>query len=378
MQNKRIVILYSTGGMGHKKAAFAILEAFKKKAPYADIEAIDALEYAGKFYNFVYRDFYIFFMTKARWLWGVLYDLSNIPLIDAVTRGIRNRIDLASLKGLVPMLHDKSADAIVATHFILPSVAGELKKDEWFRSRLYTVVTDYGPHSYWLSNDMDRFFLGSGSALEEMAKRGVPRDRMTVTGIPTEGVFSGEFDKGVIRKKYSLDPEKKTIFLLSGGFGVGPMKEMLLSLNKCTAPIQVIAVCGHNKKAYEDIEKLKGELKYPVVLLGFTDKVADLMAVSDLMVTKAGGISVTEAMNARLPMILFASIPGQETWNEKMLLSSGAARKADEVKDIPVIVDSALLTKGMIEAMRDSIEGIRRPDAAEKIAETVLKDIGAS
>lgn len=376
--NKRIVILYSTGGMGHKKAALAILEAFKKKAPHDEVEAIDALEYAGKFYNFVYKDFYIFFMTKAKWLWGALYYLSNIPWVDAVTRGMRNAVDLSSLGGLVPMLHDKCADAIVATHFILPSVAGELKKDEWFRSKMYTVMTDYGPHSYWLSRDVDRFFLGSDSALEEMAKRGIPRDKMIVTGIPTEGVFSGEFDTAAVRARYSLDPSRKTIFLLSGGFGVGPMEKMLLALNKCAAPIQVIAVCGHNKKAYEDIEKLKPGLKYPVVLLGFTDKVAELMSVSDLMVTKAGGISVTEAMNARLPMILFASIPGQETWNEKMLLSAGAARKANEVKDIPVIADSALLTAGMLDAMKRAIDRIRRPDAAERIAETILNDIGAA
>lgn len=375
--NKRVIILYSTGGMGHKKAAFAILEAFKKKAPDAEIEAIDALEYAGKFYNFVYKDFYVFFMTKAKWLWGLLYDLSNIPWMDKLTRGLRLKADLLSLEKLAPMLSDKAADAIVATHFILPSLAGELKKDEWFRSKLYTVVTDYGPHSYWLSGDMDMFFMGSEKALDETAKRGIPREKMTVTGIPTESVFSADKDKALIRKTYCVDENKKTIFLLSGGFGVGPMEKMLLALNSCKAPIQVIAVCGHNKKAYEDIEKMRSKLDYPVILFGFTDKVAELMAVSDLMVTKAGGISVTEALNARLPMILFASIPGQETWNEEFLTSSGAARKAMRVGDIPRLADEVLLAPGSLEGMKKSIETIRRPDAAERIAEIVLKDVGA-
>lgn len=376
--DKRVVILYSTGGMGHKKAAMAVLEALKKMAPGVEVEAIDALEYAGKFYNFVYKDGYIFFMTRAKWLWGVLYDLSNLPWVDKLTRGMRNSADLASLKGLVPMLHDRTADAIIATHFILPSVSGELKKDDWFKSRLYTVVTDYGPHSYWLSKDMDMFFVGSDPAFDEMVKRRVPREKIMVTGIPTESVFSREFDRPGMREKYCLDPKKKTILLLSGGFGVGPMEKILLSLNSCRADLQAIVVCGHNKRAYEDIEKLRSRLKYPVVLFGFTDKVAELMSVSDLMVTKAGGISVTEALNAKLPMILFASIPGQETWNEKFLIYSGAAKKAFKVMEIPVLADEALLCSGVMEGMKKAIDTIRRPDAAEKIVERVLKDIAYS
>lgn len=376
--NKRVVILYSTGGMGHKKAAMAILEAFRKKAPDVEVEAIDTLKYAGKFYNFVYKDFYVFFMTKAKWLWGLLYYFSNLPWVDKLTKGMRSRIDLMSLKGLVPMLHDKTADAIISTHFILSSVAGELKKDDWFKSRLYTVITDYGPHSYWLTKDMDMFFVGSDSAFDEMAKREIPSEKMMVTGLPTESAFAGDFDRAGICKKYCLDPKKRTIFLLSGGFGVGPMEKMLGSLNSCRADIQVIVVCGHNKKVYEDIENLREELKYPIVLFGFTDKVAELMSVSDLMVTKAGGISVTEALNARLPMILFASIPGQETWNEKFLICSGAAKKAFNMNDIPVLADETLLASGVMEGMKKAIDKARRPDAAEKIVERVLKDIAYS
>ena len=378
MDKKRVIILYSTAGMGHKKAAFAVLEAFRKKAPHVEVEAVDALAYAGKLYNFIYKDFYIFFMAGAKWLWGILYDISNLPWVDSATRALRCGADRAGVGKLVPMLQDKAADAVIATHFLLPSLAGELKKDPWFRSRLYAVVTDHGPHSYWLSGDIDMFFVGSRLAFDEMEKRGVPAEKMRITGIPTEGVFGGDPDRERIRRDFGLDPGKKTVFLLSGGFGVGPMQRILLSLDSCRSAIQVIAVCGHNEKTYKDIEKMRTRLKYPVVLLGFTDKVAELMAVSDVMVTKAGGISVTEALSARLPMVLFASIPGQETWNEKMLLRSGAARKAEQAKDIPVLVDSALLTPGATDAMKRAIEKIRRPGAAEEIAEVVLRDIESS
>jgi len=155
------------------------------------------------------------------------------------------------------------------------------------------------------------------------------------------------------------------------------MEKILLSLTSCQVDIQVIAVCGHNKAMYEDIQVLRDRLNYPVNLFGYTDKVAELMAVSDLMITKAGGISVTEALDMRLPMILFDSIPGQETWNEKLLLEYGAAEKAEHIKEIPDLVNKMLLSAEVYDAIRSGIDKIRRPLAAEDIVEHVLKDMRA-
>jgi len=376
---KKVIILYSTGGMGHKKAAIAIFKAFESKQEDEDIdvevEIIDVLEYASRFYEFLYLKFYVFMMTRAKWLWGAGYFLSNIPLVDFLTRGIRGKLDYSGLSGLGDMLVRESPDAIIATHFFLPSIAKILNKRKGFRSKMYTLITDYGPHSFWLSKYIDRFFTGSKSAALELAKRGIPREKIDITGIATTDEFRKDLDVDKLREVHGIDGSKKTIFLMSGGFGVGPIEEMLLSLNSCSADIQVITVCGHNKPAYDNIQLLKEKLDYPLVLLGFTGKVAELMAISDLMVTKAGGISVTEALNARLPMILFGSIPGQETWNEHFLLGSGAAKKAETVKDIPIMVDRILLSEDVYNSIRSGIDKVRRPYAAEKIVEIVLGEI---
>lgn len=371
---KKIIILYSTGGMGHKKAAMALLKEFKGREDVR-CEMVDVLDYGNRFYSFVYKDLYVFLMSHARWLWGALYHLSNNVVADFLTRKLRGIMDYRSLPGLGDMLVKKEPNAIVATHFLLPSIADVLTRNRSFYSRMSAVITDYGPHTYWLSNAIDRFFVGSVPASEELAKRGIPQDRITVTGIPTTDEFCGTFDTESLRRTYKLDKDRKTIFLMSGGFGVGPMEMMLLSLNDCNADIQVIAVCGHNKEAYDDIGKLREKLDYPLLLFGFTDKIAELMAVSDIMVTKAGGISVTEALNMRLPMVFFASVPGQETWNEDLLVRVGAAQKADNVKDIPVIVNRMLLSEDAYEALREGIDKVRRPDAAARIVDMVLKDI---
>jgi len=259
------------------------------------------------------------------------------------------------------MLLEENADAIVTTHFILPNIASYLKRKKGFKSKLYTVITDNGPHSFWLSDSMDKFFVGSELAKDETLKRGIPEAKIMVTGIPTTKEFSGKFDITLLDEKYKIDRARKTVFLLSGGYGVGPLEKILKSLNNCGTDIQAIVVCGHNEKVYKEIEVLKKDLKYPVILFGFTDKVAELMAVSDVMITKAGGVSTTEALNAKLPMILFASIPGQETWNEKLLTSQGAGIKAKKVEEIPSIADRILLSEDVNESVRAGIGKIRRP-----------------
>ena len=372
---KKIIILYSTGGLGHKKAAMALMDELNQRPEDMDVEMVDVLEYGNKVYKFLYLDFYVFLMKHARWLWAALFYFSNMSWVDALTRGIRAVLDYDSLPGLGKMLKEKSPDAIVATHYLLPSIAGILKKKEMLTSKLYAVITDYGPHSYWFSDDIDRFFVGAEPVSVALEKRGISAGKIKVTGIPTTKEFSGKFDMDELRKKYGIDPDRKTIFMMSGGFGVGPMEAMLRSLNACEVGLQVITVCGHNEAAYQDIGVLSEELDYPVILFGFTDKVAELMSVSELMITKAGGISVTEAMNSRLPMILFASVPGQETWNEEMLTEAGAAEKANSVNDIPVMVNKILVSDENYGNFLKGLDHLRRPDASRSVVDSVLEDI---
>lgn len=373
MAKKKIVILYSTAGMGHKKAAIAIYELFKKQD--VAVENIDVMDYASNAYKFLYLDFYVFVMSRAKWLWWLIYYFSNIPFVDTITWHVRTWLDYKSLSKFGEMLSKKKPDAIIATHFLLPSIAHILKKKDGVKSKLFVVMTDYGPHSCWLSKDVDRYFVGSDSAADELAKRDIPKSMIDATGIPTTDEFCTDMDVNALRKKYGLDKNKKTIFMMSGGFGVGPIGEMLLSLNSCKTEIQVITVCGHNKTVYEKIQGIKDRLKYPAVLFGFTGKVAELMSVSDIMITKAGGISVTEAMNKSLPMILYGSVPGQEDWNEIFLAANNAAERAKKIEDIPSIADRMLLSVDAYESFKEGVNNIRKPNAAKDIVSIVMGEI---
>jgi len=371
---KKILILYSTAGMGHKKAANALYHTFKTRDDVV-VENVDVLEYANNFYKFLYLDFYIFLMSKAKWLWGIGYYLSNSKVFDSLTRWIRGLSDYLGLRELDKTIYKKNPDAIIATHFFLPSILRFLKKNKKLTAKTYTIITDYGPHSFWLSEHIDKFFVGSNFTLEKLSERGIRKEKIVASGIPTEIEFSENENIDMLKKEYKLDRAKKTIFLMNGGFGIGPMGEILLSLNSCKAPIQVITVCGHNKQVFENIDNMKETLNYPIMLFGFTDKVSEIMSISDIMVTKAGGVSTTEALNSILPMILFGSIPGQETWNEQFLLENKASEKADRISDIPVIADRILISEDAYDYYKKGIKAIRKPNAAQDIVDVILGEI---
>jgi len=353
---KKVIIVYSTAGLGHKKAALAVKEAFELSAPECDVEIVDVMEYATPLYKFAYLDFYVFAMKKATWLWAFIYYASNSPLFDKITRRLRGRLDHKGLPGFADFLRSRKADAIVATHFLVTSIARILKEEEGISSSIFAIMTDYGPHTYWLSDSVDSFFVGCASAKTELAKRGVPDSRIIDSGIPAMDEFTRDLDKDALREKYGVDKNKKTVFIMSGGFGVGPVARILEDIGK--------------------LEKLSAKLNYAIRLFGFTDKVAELMAVSDIMVTKAGGISVTEAMDSRLPMILYGSIPGQETWNERFLVSSGAAKKAEVTGDIPGLIDGMFGSKEVYASLKKNIDLIRKPNAARDVVKKVLEAPG--
>jgi processive 1,2-diacylglycerol beta-glucosyltransferase len=354
--------------MGHKKAALAIKEAFDEKG--IETEVIDTLEYATPWYRFLYMDFYVFVSTHMKWLWWIIYYFSDIKLFDILTRRGRALSDYKDLPGLAEELIRKSPDIIISTHFMLPSIARLLKK-RGLRCALYTLVTDYGPHYCWFSRFINGFFVGSEMAKSELIKKGVTGSRIFVTGIPADLKFVRDFDAGKIREEFSLDPGKRTIFIMSGGFGAGPIESILESLNSSERGIQVIAVCGHNRDLYRKISSKKYNYKF--IPVGFTDKVAEIMFIADLMISKAGGLTVTEALNSRLPLILYASIPGQETWNVKFLLQNGAARKAGKISDISRIVNEILGSEKEYNRLIAGIDQIRRPEAARDIVNIMLR-----
>ena len=165
-----------------------------------------------------------------------------------------------------------------------------------------------------------------------------------------------------------LTPGKKTIFILGGGFGVGPLKNIVLHLDKMEEDFQGIVVCGYNKKLYNMLAKVAEPAKHAFKIYGFVDNIDELMSASDVLISKSGGITVTEALNAALPMIVIDPIPGQEMRNYKFLEKHNAALKINRPEDLTSIVKE-LLSSNKLDILRDNIKKIRLIDSAERIVD---------
>ena len=375
IQRKKIVILFSTSGLGHYNSAKAIYQAFQRFGEDLDIKFINILDHGNKFFRFFHFKFYVSLMKYGKKLWGLFYFISDISFFDVIIRAFRHFADMLSWRGLKSVLIKEDPDAIIATHFFMTSIARAVKSNKKFHAKLFLMVSGFGMHNIWSSKHVDRFFAAVPYVSDELVRRGVKRDRVTVTGMPAPEEFSREYDRNFLMETYGLVPDKKTILILSGAFGAAPIESILETLRSCDTDIQVITVCGYNKKAFTNVNEIKNELGYPVKLFGFTDNISELMTVSDLMVSKAGTLSVTQALNMRLPMILFSHMPGHETPTVNLLDSAGAAKRAKNVKDIPVLVDTIFNTKDMYKNMTLAIDKLRRPNAADDMVNIVLDEI---
>jgi len=373
-ETKKILILYATAGIGHKKAAMAIKGAFDElNLPGVDVILADALDYTTPFFKKSYLQTYLLMVNKLSFLWGLSYYFTDNRYANIVISKIRRLNNRHYSRRLREYLLKTQPDAIVSTHFFASEVISRMKADGALRSKLLTVVTDYRLHSWWVNRNTDMYTVGDVDARKDLLAAGVPDTRIKVLGIPAEPAFSKSVDKDRVMKSLGLEKGVFTVLSIGGGFGVGPIEEIIKAVDRVPAKIQMIVVCGHNEKLKERIEALRPQLKVRILALGFIDNVYDYMAVSDIIISKSGGITTSESLVKELPMVITAPIPGQETRNSDFLVGHGAAVRMDRPAELTGIVGDIIGHPEKITAMKDAIAAIRKPDAPYDIAKVAVE-----
>ena len=367
---RKTVIFYATAGIGHKKAAIAVKEAFGDKNE--NVLLLDALDYTNRFFKSSYGSIYIFLVKYLPTFWGLCYYLLDNPAIYALLKPIRRMTNYLNCKRLVEFLLKEKPKTVIVTHFLSLEVISHLKMKGLLDTRLIAIVTDYESHTFWLSQYVDLYVVGSEYTKEDLLRRKISPERIKVLGIPCAKSFSEKHDKALLRSEAGLDPGKRTLFILGGGFGVGPIKTLVARLSAREEDFQIIVVCGYNKKLYGEIKKISAASKHNIKVFGFVNNVDELMSISDILISKPGGITLTEALNAQLPMIVIDPIPGQEMRNYKFLEKNQAALKIRKVGEIEKLI-KVLLSSGLLEDLKENVRKIRILDSAKKIKEETEK-----
>jgi processive 1,2-diacylglycerol beta-glucosyltransferase len=251
-------------------------------------------------------------------------------------------------------------DYIVMTHFMPTEIAAALKRSGRISSKLVTVITDFDVHRIWLAEGIDTYTVASAWTKEKLKKIGIPQEKIFVSGIPTDRKFSGPFDLDALRKTFRLKENMFTVLVATGSFGIGPIQEIIETL----AGFQILVVCGHNQDLYRT---LSAGGRTDVHVFGLVDNMQELMAVSDAMVTKPGGLSISEALVSRLPMIFFSAIPGQETGNIRVLKTYGIGISGCSIAQIGEELNRMNNSREIFHAAREKIGVLARPSAVSDI-----------
>lgn len=371
-----ILILHATAGAGHTRAAQAIGATLQASGhPHA---VVDILDCTSALFRRMYVKAYIDLVQRAPELWGYLYDKSDFVIAPeskrARARLAFNKLNTQSFRQL---LDQTKPEAVVCTHFLPLELLSDLKRRGKFQRPVHAVVTDVSPHAFWVYPEIDCYHVATRSAARELTQKGYPSDRIRLSGIPVDPVFARQTPASTARANLGL-PDLPTILLLSGGFGVGPMLQLLGSFQTCRASLSLIVVAGRNAELEAECRTLTAKLPLPVQVHGFVTNMHELMDAADLIVTKPGGLTTTEILAKGKPMALIAPIPGQEQRNCEYLLESGAATRLYEVGDAAFYLENCLRDAGRLERMQKAAQAIAKPRAAQEIADAVVADCARS
>jgi len=372
----KIFIIYASSGAGHKRASEAIYKAFQEEGAHGvDVRILDSLEYTNRFFKWVYPSIYLYAVHYLPSIWGFFYALFDHERLDYFVSKLRRLSNHINSKRFVQFLEDEKPDVVLCTHFFATEVISEMKRKMGFRTRLISVITDFGVHAFWVSKEVDRYVVGTEDTKMDLMRRGIWQDRIEVFGIPVDPAFSKKIQRKEMCDKLGIRTQAFTILIVSGGFGIGPVEGLARRISKLELPgkiLQLLIVCGRNLRLYEDIKGIDFDKNNHVKIYGFVENIDELMSASDIIISKSGGLTVAESLAKGLPMIIFSPIPGQEFRNCRLLVRYGTSIELNKVSQIDTVLLKMSSSPDMLDKMRQSILKIAKPYAAKDVVRMVL------
>jgi len=364
----KVLVLSVSAGSGHTRAAQAIEQALNRAQAAREVRHIDALEYTNKVFHNLYSKAYIDMVNKAPYTLGWLYDQLDRPWQN---RRLRLAFDKLNTRPFVRMLQDYDPDITICTHFLPAEIISWLKAKNRLSCTQVIVVTDFDVHAMWLCDHCEHYFVALEETRVHLQEVGIPGAKISVSGIPIDPIFAIRKEKSAMRRKHGLDLEKTTILVSAGGFGVGPIQNLVSALTELRHRTQVLVICGHNHELKNRVDKIIASLSrdpsVKVKTFGFTHKMDELMAASDILLGKPGGLTTAEGLSKGLVFVIVNPIPGQEERNADHLLEEGVAIRCNNLPALPYKIDRLLDDRSRFEAMRANALALARPDAARDI-----------
>jgi processive 1,2-diacylglycerol beta-glucosyltransferase len=364
----KVLVLSASSGAGHVRAAQAIERALLEMDAAREVRHVDTLEHTSKVFRNLYSKAYIDIVNRAPDVVGWLYDQFDKPW-----KNERRRLafDKLNTRPFVKLLKQYRPDITICTHFLPAEIVSWLKAKEKLMARQAVVVTDFDVHAMWLVHHFEQYFVALEETKVHLEKLGIPSERVSVTGIPIDPVFSRPKEKRSMQTKHGLATDRVTILISAGGFGVGPIKSTVSALAQLQHPAQVVAMCGRNEDAVRQVEEIADrscrDSRVLIRAVGYTTEMDEYMAASDILLGKPGGLTTSEALARGLVFVIVNPIPGQEERNSDHLLEEGVAIRCNNLPALAYKIDRLLDDAERLAQMRHNVIKLARPRAAYDI-----------
>lgn len=361
-----LLILTVNIGGGHNAAANALKSYIKDSKYEVNISVVDYIEYINHG------------LSK---LTAVAYEActKNIPQLYKASYNIRNMIpkkvshskSIFNIKSKA-LIEEYKPDIVVCLHPFIVSEITDLKNRYDFRYDIFVLMTDFDLHEGWVSPGVNRYIVSSNFMRLRLLDKGISEFKIHTFGIPTSCCLSNKYNKVTARQELNLAEDMITILLVGGSFGAGKIKNILKEIIESTLEIQVVIIAGKDSVLKKDLEKIGDLYNKPIQVLGFTEKIFLYMDAADILITKPGGLTITEAIIKQLPMIIVNPIPGQEEENANFLLNKGIAVSANN-KNIAIVLKDLLEDKERIKDMKVISTRYAKPNACRDIANILIE-----
>ncbi|MBF2002995.1 MAG: UDP-N-acetylglucosamine--LPS N-acetylglucosamine transferase [Synechococcales cyanobacterium M58_A2018_015] len=375
----RILILYTSLGSGHVSAAKALQGAFSR-FPQVEVQIEDALEHASPILRETLTTLYERLSERAPQLYRVIYEGSDIEDLEESTSDnlLFAKIERPFLRELERLVKDSRADAIICVQQIPSRLLQLMARKGELSQPHYVVVTDVMAHSTWLNPSVQGYFLPTDLTAEVLIQRGVDPAIVHVTGIPVKLEIAEPKSSVEMRKRHGLPLDRPVITLFGGGLQSKRVRLMVTKLLESSTPGMLIVAAGRNNSLLDKLDDLHAGPQMRFRKLGMIDYVDDLVAASDIVITKAGGLITSEVLARGTPMIIIDPFPGQEEWNADVISTVGAGVQLRLPSMVAPAVSHLLGQPEQLAFMRQQAKKIGQPYAALKIAEMILDRLHSS
>lgn len=372
----KVMILSVTAGFGHHATAKAVGDMLESQG--AIVRTLDVYEYVNRIVKGTIDKGYLFSSKHTKELYRLVYALAENHGSSYFTTpiSILNIVNALGASKFARIVTDFEPDVLVCTHVFAAQLINEIKKRGLLTTRTIGIITDYTIHPYWEDVPHIDYIVTASELLHHRSlKRGIAANRLLHFGIPIHPKFSVDISRSEACEQLGIDPEKPTILMMGGSMGYSNHKKIIQSLLTTGIDFQMLVVCGNNKKQYKNLVESLYEYngKSSIYPFGFVSNVEVMMSASDCIITKPGGLTVSEALAKNLPMILVNPIPGHEERNVEFLINNGIALYVTKTFPVDEAVYHIFNNPVRLESIRTTMKEVAHPNATKQLCDFIMQ-----